>query len=110
MAQVAPDVQVRARVDDYLDYLIRAWRGIPALAAEWEAWDHDSRLTFMIDWGVPDDRLAQVQRWAINPSRVNRVPSVARAMPKSARNASPDGSSSTFAALRSRCTTPRLWA
>ena len=64
MAQVAQDPQLRSRIEHYLDYLTNQWEGIPELAAEWEDWDQDSRLTFVLNWGVPADRLHQLQGWA----------------------------------------------
>ena len=63
MAQVVPDPQLRDTIDDYLDYLLCEWRGIPALADEWDEWDAHSQLVFAIDWGVPEDRLHQLQQW-----------------------------------------------
>jgi hypothetical protein len=64
MAQVARDPQLAARIDDYLAYLQDAWAGVPEVAAEWPEWDSNSRLTFRLNWGVPADRLAQLQGWA----------------------------------------------
>jgi len=64
MAQVVRDSQLDPWIDDYLDYLLRKWTVIPQLAAEWDDWDPDSQFSFVLDWGVPADRLEQVQRWA----------------------------------------------
>ena len=64
MAQVAQRAKLREWIEDYLDYLFREWESIPALAAEWEEWDENSKLTFVIDWGVPEDRLGQLRQWA----------------------------------------------
>lgn len=64
MAQVARDPKLRERIDDYLDYLLRTWEAVPETAAEWDQWDDLSRLTFTVDWGVPEDRLYQLQQWA----------------------------------------------
>ena len=64
MAQVAADPHLRTKIDEYLDYVIRAWRGIPDVAAQWDQWDDISQLTFVVDWGVPSDRLHQLHRWA----------------------------------------------
>lgn len=61
---VAAAPQVQTQIDEFLDYLLRIWGGIPALAAEWGEWDEDSKLTFVHNWGVPTDRLHQVQEWA----------------------------------------------
>jgi hypothetical protein len=59
-----PDAQLLARIDRYLDYLFDQWEQLPEMAAEWDEWDHDSRLTFALNWGVPADRLAQLGGWA----------------------------------------------
>jgi hypothetical protein len=64
MAQVVQDARLRASIEHYLDYLINQWEGIPELAAEWDEWDEESRLTFIFNWGVPADRLAQLHEWA----------------------------------------------
>jgi hypothetical protein len=64
MAQVVPDAELRARIDRYLAYLFDQWEQLPEMAAEWDEWDHDSRLTFALNWGVPADRLAQLRGWA----------------------------------------------
>jgi hypothetical protein len=64
MAQVTQEPKLRERIDDFLDYLIKSWKGIPALSAEWDEWDADSQLFFVLNWGVPSDRLAQVRGWA----------------------------------------------
>ena len=64
MAQVVPDAERGAWIDDYLEYLIREWESIPGLAAEWDEWDDLSQLTFVVNWGVPADRLAQLHQWA----------------------------------------------
>jgi len=61
---VTQSPELRARIDHYLHYLLREWEGIPALAAEWGDWDEDSRLVFDVNWGVPADRLYQLQRRA----------------------------------------------
>jgi hypothetical protein len=64
VAQVAQDPQLRGRIEHYLEYLTNQWAGIPELAAEWDEWDRESRLTFMFNWGVPADRLHQLKQWA----------------------------------------------
>jgi hypothetical protein len=64
MAQVRTPAELQAWIEDYLNYLIAEWEDIPALAAEWDEWDDSSRLTFVVNWGVPADRLHQLQGWA----------------------------------------------
>jgi hypothetical protein len=64
MAQLTQDAALAAWIDDYLDYLIREWKGIPLLEQEWDEWDEHSKLVFVLDWGVPSDRLSQLRVWA----------------------------------------------
>lgn len=64
MAQVTEDRQLREQIDDYLDYLVNSWQGVPRLAADWEEWDEDSRLVFDVNWAIPEDRLLQLRGWA----------------------------------------------
>jgi hypothetical protein len=64
MAQVADRLEVLPRVDRSLDYLFRAWEGVPHLAAEWDDWDEHSRFSFALDWPIREDRLHQLGLWA----------------------------------------------
>lgn len=64
MAQVAQDAQSQASIEHYLDHLIRTWEGVPLDAEGWEEWDEHSRFAYGFDWGVPEDRLHQLQGWA----------------------------------------------
>ena len=64
MAQVTQDKQLLEQIDHYLDYLVRTWEGVPLDAQEWDTWDDFSRLNYDLDWGVPNDRLAQLRGWA----------------------------------------------
>jgi hypothetical protein len=40
-------------IDDHLDYLTRTWESLPELAAEWDTWDEESQLTWVVNWGYP---------------------------------------------------------
>ena len=64
MAQVKPDTQFANRVNNYLDYLINEWEGVPDLAAEWDEWDEWSKFSFVMDWPIREDRLHQLKEWA----------------------------------------------
>ncbi len=64
MAKVAPNPQLQDTIDHYLDYLIGTWNGIPEVAAEWDDWDDLSQLTYVVNWGVPEDRLHELRGWA----------------------------------------------
>ena len=63
MAQVVQDDKLRARIEHYLDYLIREWEDVPHLAAEWLEWDEHDQLDFVIEWPIREDRLHQLQHW-----------------------------------------------
>lgn len=64
MAEVAQDTKLQTTIDHYLDYLIRTWESVPIDAREWDDWDDLSQLTYDLDWGVPNDRLAQLRQFA----------------------------------------------
>lgn len=64
MAELIQTQELASWIDDYLDYLLRAWRGIPALADEWVEWDEHSRLVLELDWPIVEDRLQQLAGWA----------------------------------------------
>lgn len=64
MAHVAPDRQLVGWIDDYLDYLEREWRRLPAIARAWSTWDDDERLDFVVEWPIREDRLQQLQQWS----------------------------------------------
>lgn len=64
MAQVRRDAAVQETIEEYLDYLERAWRAIPSVVTEWDGWDEHSRLVFDLNWAVPEDRLLQLRAWA----------------------------------------------
>ena len=74
MAYVAN--QQLTRIDPYLDYLFAEWEQIPELAEEWADWDEPSRLLFVLEWPIKEDRLAQLQEWAsmnmLSPEQMTR--------------------------------------
>jgi hypothetical protein len=64
MATVAHERQLAQRIEGYIGYLEREWSGIPELAAAWDGWDEDSKLSFVLDWPIREDRLWQLDGWA----------------------------------------------
>ena len=44
--------------------LVTEWSGIPDLVAEWDDWDELSRLDFVLEWPIQEDRLGQLRDWA----------------------------------------------
>lgn len=64
MAQVMPGRTLSERIDFSLDYLKKAWEGIPLDAAEWAEWDQYARLDFELEWAIPESHLAMLKEWA----------------------------------------------
>lgn len=64
MAELIQTQELAGWIDDYLAYLLREWGGIPALVDEWDEWDEHSRLVFVLDWPIVEDRLQQLAGWA----------------------------------------------
>jgi hypothetical protein len=62
MADIVATPQA-AVIDHVLDYSLRTWCSIPELAEEWDDWDEFSRLTYVVDWPVHAERLADLRRW-----------------------------------------------
>lgn len=52
------------RAEKYLAYLEREWARVPQIAAEWAAWDEDDRLDLHVEWGIREDRLADLRGFA----------------------------------------------
>lgn len=61
---VPPGSPLGVRIDGYLTYLWDEWEEVPHLAQEWDEWDELSRLSFVVDWPIREDRLQQLQQWA----------------------------------------------
>ncbi|MBA2596717.1 MAG: hypothetical protein H0V00_08860 [Chloroflexia bacterium] len=66
MASVAQQIDLAAWIDKSLDYLMSNWDDIPEIAADWDNWDEDDRLDFVLEWPLREDRLHQLQRWQID--------------------------------------------
>ena len=63
--RVAPDPQLRARVDRYyLDYLFREWQWVPQIAQHWDSWQDHEQLNFVVEWPIREDCLGELQQWA----------------------------------------------
>ena len=52
------------------------WEAVLEVAAEWEEWDYDSRLTFVVDHGLTESRLRELdnfaKRGAMTPEQFDR--------------------------------------
>ena len=64
MAEVVREADVADRIEHALGFLTREWEDLPEVAAAWDTWDEDERLSFVMNWGVRSDRLAQLEGWA----------------------------------------------
>src|SRR5688572_33140679 len=52
------------KIDEFLSYVAAAWETIPDDAAEWQTWDEESQLVYRLEWAIPRDRWAALQRWS----------------------------------------------
>lgn len=64
MATVARKLDLQARVDRYLEYLVREWQSVPGVAQEWTDWSADEQLEFVLEWPIREDRLGQLRQYA----------------------------------------------
>jgi hypothetical protein len=80
MAHVIRSSQLDSTIEHYLQYLADQWSSIPQMVEEWDDWDREEQLTFMSDWGVVDDRGAELHRWAdeglLTPKQLRRYQSL----------------------------------
>lgn len=51
-------------IDDYIEYLLRGWEDVPAIAAEWNDLEELDRLDFVLEWPIKTDRLNMLNEWA----------------------------------------------
>ncbi len=60
MAQVTTQHTDRDLFDWDLSVTVGYWQGLPEMATEWFAWDIDSRMDFLTDWPVTEERTARL--------------------------------------------------
>ena len=77
MARLANHSAVSSDVDRYhLAYLKRAWRRLPDVERQWAEMQETERLDFVLEWGIKEDRLAQLEAWAdeglLTPEQMGR--------------------------------------
>lgn len=64
MARLVKHTAVSADVDPYhLAYLERAWRKLPDVERRWGEMHEPERLDFVLEWGIKEDRLSQLEAW-----------------------------------------------
>ena len=49
--------------DHFLEMMLRIWGTVPEFEHEWDEWDEDSRLHYVIDWPVTEMELRRLRRW-----------------------------------------------
>jgi hypothetical protein len=54
MAQITTTTTDHISFDWLCDYVASQWGQLPELAAEWHAWDIESRMDFLTDWPVAE--------------------------------------------------------
>jgi predicted NUDIX family NTP pyrophosphohydrolase len=86
MADVAQRSQTETRIDYHLDYLLREWWSLPAIAAEWDTWEDLDQLVFVLEWPIREDRLHQLQEWVrvglLTPTQQSRYRELLNLMSK----------------------------
>ena len=51
-------------IDRLLGLAKDGWEEVLEVAAEWEEWEYDGRLTFVVDHGLSEMRLRQLENFA----------------------------------------------
>ena len=50
MAQVARSINI----DWLLDFLLQEWRNVSCVALEWDTWDQEARLDYLVEWPITE--------------------------------------------------------
>ena len=59
MAQV--DQSLTRRIDDWLDYLLDAWRELPEIERQIDSWDLIEQIDYVEEWGPKESLLASLR-------------------------------------------------
>jgi hypothetical protein len=59
-----PDEEIPRRIDFSLDYLLREWHALPDVEQDWPTLDEMEQLAFDVEWGIREDHLHTLGRWA----------------------------------------------
>jgi len=78
MAHVLPQAaEENAQIDADLDRLLTVWSRVPEVARIWSGWDPEDRVTYFVEWSIPDDLLARVEdlarRGQLSPEQHERL-------------------------------------
>ncbi|MDQ2787109.1 MAG: hypothetical protein M3Y58_19130 [Chloroflexota bacterium] len=60
MAQVTNNLTTLDYFERRLATAVGDWEQLPDMAAEWHEWDSDSRMDFLTDWPVTEERTARL--------------------------------------------------
>ena len=63
MAQMT-SLPTHERIELMLAYLGREWNDVPRYIVEWDTWDEDEKLDFVLEWPMWEDALTSLKRWA----------------------------------------------
>jgi hypothetical protein len=65
VAQVKSDVQLA--IDQWLDYLTEAWRGLPQAALDIDQWDLIEQIDYVEEWTPKEEVAVQLRRLIASP-------------------------------------------
>lgn len=65
MAQVTTDVQ--HTIDQWLEYLTEAWRGLPQAAREIDQWDLVEQIDYVEEWTPKEELAVQLRHLIVSP-------------------------------------------
>lgn len=68
MAQV--DQSLTCRIDDWLDYLLDAWQGLPEAEHQIDSWDLIEQIDYIEEWG-PKQSLLEGLRGEASSGKMN---------------------------------------
>lgn len=55
------EVKGRDRVDRMLSLSEEAFKELPQVAAEFDGWECESQIDYLVEWGIQEDRLSMLE-------------------------------------------------
>ncbi len=59
-------------IDERLDYLLEAWRGLPDAEREIDQWDLVEQIDYVLEWTPKEDLLDRIREFAANGQMSSR--------------------------------------